>query len=305
MFGSPVVVFPTVHDGGTLILRHKSKEWTFDTCKLLTHMPASSIAYVAFYSDVEHEVLPVKSGYRVTLTYNLYFADATECGPVTPSPTEDTFMQAFRTLLDASTFLPQGSYLGFGLRHQYPVDTLIPEGQYGTAGLQSVLDYLKGTDAVVLKVCGDLNLKASCATVYRDEEYGCDGPAHVMCSEIADLEQNNGSKNRFTSKLLTRAAGQWSGKIAKPDVKIHWVTKTPEVNLMKGIYIAYGNESALAYAYFHMCLLVKVGHAGMRETTGPMAAPTRFLSTQASSESEDEDNVDDSGDSAEVARLLW
>lgn len=31
-----------------------------------------SIQFAAFYSDVEHEVLEVHSGHRVTLTYNLY-----------------------------------------------------------------------------------------------------------------------------------------------------------------------------------------------------------------------------------------
>ncbi|KAF8878120.1 hypothetical protein CPB84DRAFT_1751976 [Gymnopilus junonius] len=34
-----------------------------------------SVAFVAFYNDIEHEVSVVTAGYRVTLTYNLYFAD--------------------------------------------------------------------------------------------------------------------------------------------------------------------------------------------------------------------------------------
>jgi hypothetical protein len=32
-----------------------------------------SIAYIAFYRDVEHEVNMVTLGFRVTLTYNLYW----------------------------------------------------------------------------------------------------------------------------------------------------------------------------------------------------------------------------------------
>lgn len=31
-----------------------------------------AIRWAAFYSDCEHEVLEVRSGHRVTLTYNLY-----------------------------------------------------------------------------------------------------------------------------------------------------------------------------------------------------------------------------------------
>jgi hypothetical protein len=28
---------------------------------------------VAFFGDIEHEIAPVTSGHRITLTYNLYF----------------------------------------------------------------------------------------------------------------------------------------------------------------------------------------------------------------------------------------
>ena len=72
MFGSLIVIFPTPHQGGALVLRHENKEFTFDAATLLAGR-TSSIAYVAFFSDVEHEVLPVVSGHRVTLTYNLYY----------------------------------------------------------------------------------------------------------------------------------------------------------------------------------------------------------------------------------------
>lgn len=76
MFGSLVVVFPTRHEGGALHLRHKGEEWTFDSAALTSAQEDPSIAYIAFYSDVEHEVSVVNSGYRVTLTYNLYFDGA-------------------------------------------------------------------------------------------------------------------------------------------------------------------------------------------------------------------------------------
>ncbi|KAJ6579609.1 hypothetical protein DFH09DRAFT_1445941 [Mycena vulgaris] len=73
MFGSLVIVFPTFHVGGALLLRHNNKEQVFDSARILAPFDASKLAYVAFYGDVEHEVAPVESGHRVTLTYNLYF----------------------------------------------------------------------------------------------------------------------------------------------------------------------------------------------------------------------------------------
>jgi hypothetical protein len=81
IFGSLVVVFPTSHEGGTLFLRHRGHEWIFDSGQALAGAANDqlSIGYVAFFSDFEHEVAPVTSGHRVTLTYNFYFDDD---GPV-------------------------------------------------------------------------------------------------------------------------------------------------------------------------------------------------------------------------------
>ena len=73
MFGSLAIVFPIPHGGGALFLRHRGHEWIFDSGRELAAVREPSIGYVAFFSDVEHEVRHVKSGHRVTLTYNLYF----------------------------------------------------------------------------------------------------------------------------------------------------------------------------------------------------------------------------------------
>lgn len=72
MFGSLVLIFPTKHEGGALILRDGDQEWTFDSATAVNEHEGHRIGYVAFYSDVEHEVSVVTSGYRITLTYNLY-----------------------------------------------------------------------------------------------------------------------------------------------------------------------------------------------------------------------------------------
>jgi len=69
MFGSLVIVFPTAHEGGALLLRKDEKEWTFDSAKAIAEAEQPAIAYIAFYSDTEHEVTKVESGYRVTITY--------------------------------------------------------------------------------------------------------------------------------------------------------------------------------------------------------------------------------------------
>src|ERR1700761_3134829 len=67
MFGSLVIVFPTPHEGGALLLRHRGHEWISDSGKALAAEKIPSISYVAFFSDIEHEVAPVISGHRIIL----------------------------------------------------------------------------------------------------------------------------------------------------------------------------------------------------------------------------------------------
>ena len=35
MFGTLVIIFPTPHKGGALLLRHRGQEWTFDSGEAL------------------------------------------------------------------------------------------------------------------------------------------------------------------------------------------------------------------------------------------------------------------------------
>lgn len=74
MFGSIVIVLPTEFKGGELALCHGEKEFMYDYTAMgrkgFTEDGGSGrVGWVAFYSDIEHEVLPVTEGYRVTLTY--------------------------------------------------------------------------------------------------------------------------------------------------------------------------------------------------------------------------------------------
>ncbi|XP_055334161.1 uncharacterized protein LOC129585485 [Paramacrobiotus metropolitanus] len=153
MFGALVIVFPTKHTGGELKLRHGGKEWTFDSAKELADVTEPSIGYVAFFSDVEHEVAVVQSGYRVTLTYNLYFGE-TVSRPNTminaAGNHEHTFKTGLEQLLADPAFLPKGGLIGFGLQHEYPVNA--------QTELRILMENLKGSDALVWRICQQLSL---------------------------------------------------------------------------------------------------------------------------------------------------
>jgi hypothetical protein len=123
MFGSLVFTLPTEYQGGNLNLRHRGRELSFDAVALLRSAPPTSVAYVAFYSDVDHEVLEVTSGHRVMITFNLYF-DNYRAPSILPEkklnvPT-NPFMSALSEIVGDRSFITRHKYLGFGLEHRYP-----------------------------------------------------------------------------------------------------------------------------------------------------------------------------------------
>jgi hypothetical protein len=161
MFGSLVITFPTPHEGGALTLRHGGKEWSFDS-RELSGRSQPCIGYVAFYSNIEHEVELVKSGYRVTLTYNLYFVPEKPADTIIPTPpsSQHAFKNALSDLLADSSIFPNGGHLGFGLWHEYPVNS--------STDFTKLLGCLKGSDASIFKICSQLSLKATLKVVYQE-----------------------------------------------------------------------------------------------------------------------------------------
>ncbi|MCX3063777.1 2OG-Fe(II) oxygenase [Streptomyces beihaiensis] len=64
MVGSLVVSLPSHHTGGELVVAHGGRS-------IIHQASRERLTFTAFYADCRHEVKPVKSGYRVTLTMNL------------------------------------------------------------------------------------------------------------------------------------------------------------------------------------------------------------------------------------------
>jgi 2OG-Fe(II) oxygenase superfamily len=79
MVGTLVVSLPSAHTGGELVVDHAGESKAYRASK-------EKLTFVAFYADCRHEVTPVRSGYRVTLTFNLLSdteTPAQAAGPVT------------------------------------------------------------------------------------------------------------------------------------------------------------------------------------------------------------------------------
>ena len=64
MIGTLTVSLPSRFTGGVMTIEHHG-------AKLRVGGSESRLTFAAFYADCHHEVLPIKEGYRVVLTYNL------------------------------------------------------------------------------------------------------------------------------------------------------------------------------------------------------------------------------------------
>ena len=71
MFGTLVIVLPSLFAGGGLVVRHKGREVQLD----LNRNDPAEVGFAAFYADCVHEVLPITEGSRLTLIYNLVRPD--------------------------------------------------------------------------------------------------------------------------------------------------------------------------------------------------------------------------------------
>ncbi|KAI0056304.1 hypothetical protein BV25DRAFT_1872847 [Artomyces pyxidatus] len=250
MFGSLVLVFPTPHEGGALIFRHRGEEWTVDSAQLLAAEDTPSIAFIAFFSDVEHEVSVVDSGHRATLTYNLYFGNA-DVHPRSPSaslsslPNELVFKTAFETLLADPAFLPEGGSLGFGLRHVYP-----------------------GSDAVVWRVCQELGVASSLFLVYKDDD---NGSVYMLDQppEEGYPSETLTEHLEFQRKLICLDRGYYRSRSGDEDAVEHvnWVTDLTELTQHESAVLWYGNEASIGHVYGKACIVVRVGKPGQRSVT--------------------------------------
>lgn len=161
MFATLLVVLPSAHAGGDLVIRHAGREVTLD----LSGGEVSELRLAAFYADCEHEVLPVTEGNRVCLVYNLLQQRRRKekNQRLLVAPMYDAETDAAAELL-GKTFA----------REDAPAKIAwLLEHQYSPAGLSFA--GLKNADAALAKVLREAARRADCALhlgIVHIEEYG-------------------------------------------------------------------------------------------------------------------------------------
>jgi hypothetical protein len=78
MFGTLIIQLPSIYTGGELVVYDSNdKKLTFDFGQS-NNRAEFGVHYAAHYADLEHEILEVKSGYRLVLIYNLCWLDGND-----------------------------------------------------------------------------------------------------------------------------------------------------------------------------------------------------------------------------------
>jgi hypothetical protein len=143
MFATLVVVLPSEHEGGELILRHDGE---VQTIGFGGENSRYQIQYAAFYADCEHEIKPVISGYRCCLIYNLALAGSKQ----QPSaPKNSGHVEEVRRILNEWFEHNERNKLAVLLAHHY-----------SQAGL--AFDGLKNLDRAKAEILVQAAQKADC-----------------------------------------------------------------------------------------------------------------------------------------------
>ncbi|KAH8747485.1 hypothetical protein F5883DRAFT_698350, partial [Diaporthe sp. PMI_573] len=183
-FGSLILCLPSEHEGGQLTVKHVGFSTKYDWGKTQT---TQALQCAALYSDCEHEVSPVTSGHRVTLTFNLYYepragavGDSLSGLSCKPAPVDITSLTPYgvlEKLLHDPGWMTDGGKLGIYCAHAYPTTTSDVAEVYPRKSdpppnplPSDTVTALKGTDTTIYAVLCYLGLKISLKPVIQKPE---------------------------------------------------------------------------------------------------------------------------------------
>jgi hypothetical protein len=145
MFGTLVIVLPSAHSGGELVVRHAGREVTID----FTGADVSEISFAAFYADCQHEVRPLTHGNRLCVVYNLLLS-GTRTRAVPKAPENSTATEKAVEILSTALSSECPPKLVYLLEHEYTPEGLSFSG-------------LKNHDRAVAAVLAGAAAQANCA----------------------------------------------------------------------------------------------------------------------------------------------
>lgn len=158
MIGTLVVMLPSRSTGGELVISHRGESVRYKGS-------ASSLSFVAFFADTRHEVLPVETGHRAVLTYNLHLKGETNATVADPALTS----AAAELLNRHFAHTPEPRWRG-DREALAPADRLVMllDHQYTQRGLRR--SHLKGDDAARVEILRQAAEIAGCQVAIAQAE---------------------------------------------------------------------------------------------------------------------------------------
>jgi hypothetical protein len=192
-------------------------------------------------SDCETEVLPVTSGTRVTVFYDIF--QPTYQSPRAPDQCYGGIPAALKAALDCPSLLPDGGVLAFGFQHKYPFAP--PENS--TIG-NDIVHYLKGRDAEWMRAVDDAGLRSEVIAVYdtATTKYHREGDA-LVAYERRDF---GASRNFHAIRGLYMDCSDDEAivEFLAPGERVHWVTK-PASWAIENTYAYYKCVSVVLFSW--------------------------------------------------------
>ncbi|KAG8943210.1 hypothetical protein FRC04_003173 [Tulasnella sp. 424] len=168
--GTLLIGLPTRYSGGKLLLKsykfERSIDWSTDGRKDLRK---ADTPWVFFYGDIEHEILPVTSGHRVTIAYDIYHSHIKK---LIPSPlnakldvsSRPIFHDLKSKVLQSKDFRPNGGRLAFPSNHEYPMPLVRLSAH--------LTDMLRGSDQILVYAARQFGIPVYTKGVYKSVNGG-------------------------------------------------------------------------------------------------------------------------------------
>ncbi|KAG8916758.1 hypothetical protein FRC02_003604, partial [Tulasnella sp. 418] len=293
MFASLVLILPSHFSGGELILRKRSPRQSgsaSDTQESENSGPfidveehsfgcgdPTQLKWVAFFSDIEHEIKPVTDGSRITVTYNLFNEEVVLPIPLLTTPVDTMATVPIYDILVNSlkdpNFLPEGHEIGI-----YCTNTYIIEKD-GTA--ESAISHLRGIDLWVHRALKHLASEVVSNITYtmnfvvspeNDEEIILPAKTKFSGFDSQAFERHRGEV--YTSYGGRRVSGNPNRPIdidGGPEASTSSEEFPNSIRVLNGpslslsmIHLRYGNDYSIGYEYASIMFLISIPPFGIR-----------------------------------------
>ena len=273
MIGTLVICFPCEFVGGDFVLYTKQPtSFNFDK------LSKTHFQWCAFYGDIDHEVKPVESGYRISITYLINKTkNITDANIGTKKLIEN--------ILNDPDILPKGGYLGYGCKYLYSSnsDDITLKGEdsiiyhsFSSLGLKPIIEQI-----TFFKEKEEWNSKYSrcnfCKSMFKrnekergidivNYEYGNDEAMCLSCSRTVEGQKEIRSYKSYGSLFYTAPIKH--KKIYATNVEnmlkecgkrlvrnIYWVNSPYDGESVKAIEsdILYGNDPTTHEEVYKRC----------------------------------------------------